>query len=101
MDDINAELPQADVALVIGANDVVNTAARHDRSSPIFGMPIIDADKARVVLANKRSMNPGFAGIENALYSADNTVMVFGDAKGVMSDIAAALRADAEGAQAA
>ena len=101
MDEINPELPQTDVCVVVGANDVVNPAARTDKSSPIYGMPIIDADKARVVLANKRSMNPGFAGIENALYSADNTLMVFGDAKAVLGDIAAALRADREGQAAA
>ena len=87
MDDINPEMAQADVVLVIGANDVVNPAARHDQSSPIYGMPIIDADKARSVLAIKRSMNPGFAGIENELYYGDNTLMVFGDAKAVIGDI--------------
>src|SRR5213078_1869162 len=87
MDDINSDLPQADVCLVIGANDVVNPAARRDKNSPIFGMPIIDADKAKVVLAIKRSMNPGFAGIENELYFADNTLMLFGDAKGMIGEI--------------
>jgi NAD(P) transhydrogenase subunit beta len=91
MDDINPELPQTDVVLVVGANDVVNPAARHDKSSPIYGMPIIEADKARFVIANKRSMNPGFAGIDNELYYADNTLMVFGDAKAVLGDIAKAL----------
>jgi NAD(P) transhydrogenase subunit beta len=91
MDDINPELPQTDVVLVVGANDVVNPAARHDKSSPIFGMPIIDADRARFVIANKRSMNPGFAGIENELYYGENTLMVFGDAKGVLGEIAKAL----------
>jgi NAD(P) transhydrogenase subunit beta len=101
MDEINPELPQTDVCIVVGANDVVNPAARTDKSSPIYGMPIIDADKARVVLANKRSMNPGFAGIDNALYTADNTLMVFGDAKAVLGDIAAALRAEGEGKAAA
>ena len=87
MDDINPEMSRCDVALVIGANDVVNPAARLDKNSPIFGMPIIDADKARVVLAIKRSMNPGFAGIENELYFADNTLMLFGDAKGVIGEV--------------
>jgi NAD(P) transhydrogenase subunit beta len=91
MDDINPELPQTDVVLVVGANDVVNPAARHDRSSPIFGMPIIEADRARFVIANKRSMNPGFAGIDNELYYADNTLMVFGDAKAVLGEIAKAI----------
>jgi NAD(P) transhydrogenase subunit beta len=87
MDDINPEMPQTDVVLVIGANDVVNPAARHDKSSPIYGMPIIDADKARLCLAIKRSMNPGFAGIENELYFADRTYMLFGDAKAVVGDL--------------
>jgi H+-translocating NAD(P) transhydrogenase subunit beta len=87
LNDINPDMPQADVCLVIGANDVVNPAARYDKTSPIFGMPIIDADKAKTVLAIKRTMNPGFAGIENELYYGDNTLMVFGDAKAVISDI--------------
>jgi len=91
MDEINTELPQADVVLVIGANDVVNPAARHDKTSPIFGMPIIDADKARTCFAIKRSMNPGFAGIENELYYADHTYMLFGDAKAVVGDLVKAL----------
>jgi NAD(P) transhydrogenase subunit beta len=88
MDSINPEMPQADVALVIGANDVVNPAARTDPSSPIYGMPIIDADKAKTCFAIKRSMNPGFAGIENALYFADHTYMLFGDAKAVVGGLA-------------
>ena len=87
MDDINPEMGQVDVALVVGANDVVNPGARHDKSSPIFGMPIIDADKAKTVLAIKRTMNPGFAGIENELYFGDNTLMLFGDAKAVLGDL--------------
>src|SRR4051794_7455834 len=91
MDDINHDLPQADVCLVIGANDVVNPAARHDKTSPIFGMPIIDADKARTCFAIKRSMNPGFAGIENELYYADRTYMLFGDAKAIVGDLVKAL----------
>jgi H+-translocating NAD(P) transhydrogenase subunit beta len=97
MDDINRDLPQTDVVLVVGANDVVNPAARHDKSSPIYGMPIIDADRARACIAIKRSMNPGFAGIDNELYSADNTLMVFGDAKGVLGDIVKALAGEAGG----
>jgi NAD(P) transhydrogenase subunit beta len=88
MDSINPEMPQADVALVVGANDVVNPAARTDPSSPIYGMPIIDADKARTCFAIKRSMKPGFAGIENALYFADHTYMLFGDAKAVVGGLA-------------
>jgi len=95
MDEINRDLPQTDVVLVVGANDVVNPAARHDAKSPIYGMPIIDADRAKFVIANKRSMNPGFAGIDNELYYADNTLMVFGDAKGVLGDIVKALAGDA------
>jgi proton-translocating NAD(P)+ transhydrogenase subunit beta len=91
MDDINHDMPQADVVLVIGANDVVNPAARHDQTSPIYGMPIINADKARVCYAIKRSMNPGFAGIENELYYADQTFMLFGDAKAVVGELVKSL----------
>jgi NAD(P) transhydrogenase subunit beta len=87
MDEINPEMPQCDVALVLGANDVVNPAARYAKSTPIYGMPIIDADKAKAVLAVKRSKNPGFAGIDNELYSLDNTWMLFGDAKAVLGDL--------------
>ena len=81
MDEINPDMPQVDVALVIGANDVTNPAARHDKSSPIFGMPIIDVDKARTVMVIKRGMSAGFAGIENELYHMEKTLMLFGDAK--------------------
>jgi NAD(P) transhydrogenase subunit beta len=87
MEEINPEMPQCDVALVIGANDVVNPAARYAKGSPIYGMPIIDADKAKTVLAIKRSKNPGFAGIDNELYVEDNTWMLFGDAKTVIGDL--------------
>jgi proton-translocating NAD(P)+ transhydrogenase subunit beta len=87
MEEINPEMPQCDVALVIGANDVVNPAARYAKDSPIYGMPIIDADKAKTVLAIKRSKNPGFAGIDNELYVQDNTWMLFGDAKTVIGDL--------------
>jgi NAD(P) transhydrogenase subunit beta len=87
MDDMNSDLPQTDVALIIGANDVTNPAARSDQSSPIFGMPILDVDKARTVMVIKRSMNPGFAGIDNPLYYFDKTLMLFGDAKGFVGDI--------------
>ena len=87
MDDINAEFPQCDVALVIGANDVANPAARTDKSSPIYGMPILDVDKARTVMVIKRTMNPGFAGIDNELYYMDKTLMLFGDAKAFVSEI--------------
>ncbi len=81
MDDINPEFPRTDVALVIGANDVTNPAARNVTSSPIYGMPILDVDKANNVVVLKRSMNSGFAGIDNPLYEEPNTVMLFGDAK--------------------
>jgi NAD(P) transhydrogenase subunit beta len=87
MDEINPDMPQFDVALVVGANDVVNPAARYDKSTPIYGMPIIDADKARTVFAIKRSKNPGFAGIDNELYFADRTFMLFGDAKNVIGEL--------------
>ena len=92
MEEINPEMPEADVTLVVGANDVVNPAARHDKSSPIYGMPIIDADKAKTVFVIKRSMNPGFAGIENELFFADNTLMLFGDAKAVLTNLVHALK---------
>jgi NAD(P) transhydrogenase subunit beta len=87
MEEMNGELPQTDVALVIGANDVTNPAARSDASSPIFGMPILDVDKARTVMVIKRSMSPGFAGIDNPLYYLDNTLMLFGDAKQFVNSI--------------
>ncbi|MBI4598055.1 MAG: NAD(P)(+) transhydrogenase (Re/Si-specific) subunit beta [Candidatus Omnitrophica bacterium] len=87
MDDINPEMPQCDVALVLGANDVVNPAARTDNTSPIYGMPIIDADKAKTIFAVKRSKSPGFAGIENELYFLDKTWMLFGDAKAVVGEL--------------
>ncbi|MEO8259453.1 MAG: NAD(P)(+) transhydrogenase (Re/Si-specific) subunit beta [Acidobacteriota bacterium] len=87
MEDINRDMPQCDVALVVGANDVVNPAARTDKTSPIYGMPIIEADKARTVFAIKRSKNPGFAGIDNELYFGDRTWMLFGDAKVVIGEL--------------
>ena len=87
MDDVNPEFPRADVALVIGANDVVNPAARDDKSSPISGMPILNACDARTVMVIKRSMSPGFAGIDNELYYLDKTLMLFGDAKAFVGSI--------------
>jgi NAD(P) transhydrogenase subunit beta len=87
LEEANSELPQADVALVIGANDVTNPAARHDKGSPIYGMPIIDTDKAKTVMVIKRSMNPGFAGVDNELYYLDRTLMLFGDAKAFVGDL--------------
>jgi H+-translocating NAD(P) transhydrogenase subunit beta len=87
MDDMNSDLPQTDVVLIIGANDVTNPAARSDQSSPIYGMPIIEVDKAQTVMVIKRSMSPGFAGIDNPLYYVDKTLMLFGDAKAFVGDI--------------
>jgi NAD(P) transhydrogenase subunit beta len=87
MENVNGDFPQTDVALVIGANDVTNPAARTDASSPIFGMPILDVDKARTVMVIKRGMSPGFAGIDNPLYYLDKTLMLFGDAKSFVNSI--------------
>jgi H+-translocating NAD(P) transhydrogenase subunit beta len=93
MDRINPEFERTDVAVVIGANDVVNPAARHDTGSPIYGMPILDVDRAKTVIVMKRSMNPGFAGIENELFYKDNTRMLFGDAKKSLTALAQAVKA--------
>jgi len=93
MDEINPEFDHADVALVIGANDVVNPAARTDEGCPIYGMPILNVDHARTVLICKRTLGPGFAGIDNELFYAENTSMLFGDAKVMISEINAALKA--------
>jgi NAD(P) transhydrogenase subunit beta len=87
MDEINADFPRADVAVVIGANDVTNPAARHSQGSPIYGMPILEVDKARSVMVIKRSMAPGFAGIENELYYMDKTMMLFGDGRAVVGEL--------------
>jgi NAD(P) transhydrogenase subunit beta len=93
MEEINREFPETDVALVIGANDVVNPSARTETASPIYGMPILDVDKAKHVFVIKRSMNPGFAGVQNPLFFHDNTMMVFGDAKKTVLAIVEAVRA--------
>ena len=93
MDDVNADFETADVALVVGANDVVNPAARTDAASPIFGMPILNVDRAQNVIVLKRSMRPGYAGVENALFYADNTQMLFGDAKDSISAVVSELKA--------
>ncbi|MEL1223648.1 MAG: NAD(P)(+) transhydrogenase (Re/Si-specific) subunit beta [Candidatus Neomarinimicrobiota bacterium] len=87
LDEINSEFEDCDVSLVLGANDVVNPAARHDTSSPIYGMPILDVDKSRTVIINKRTMNTGFAGIQNELFGFDNSIMVFGDAKDMLQKL--------------
>ena len=87
LDEVNPEFEDCDVALILGANDVVNPAARHDKSSPIYGMPILNVDKSRTVIINKRSMNPGFAGVQNELFGYDNSIMVFGDAKDMLNDL--------------
>ena len=89
MEHVNPLFPEADMAIVLGANDVVNPAARHDKSSPIYGMPILDVDKAKSVMVVKRSMNPGFAGVDNELFYLDNALMVFGDAKKVVTEMVA------------
>jgi len=83
MEEINSEFSNADVTLVIGANDVINPAARTDKGSPIYGMPILDVDKARQIYVIKRSMSPGYAGVDNSLFYQDNCSLVFGDAKQV------------------
>ena len=93
MDDINPTFPETDVAIVIGANDVVNPAARNDPTSPIAGMPILDVDKARTVVVVKRSLSPGFAGIPNPLFAADNALMYFADGKKAILDLTAAIQA--------
>jgi NAD(P) transhydrogenase subunit beta len=92
MDEVNPLFPEADMTIVVGANDVVNPAARTQTDSPLYGMPILDADKSRSVVFIKRSMNPGFAGVDNELFYLPQTMMVFGDAKKVITDITAAVK---------
>ena len=92
MDDINDEFPRTDVALVIGANDVVNPAAKNDPGSPIYGMPVLDVDLASAVVVLKRSMNTGFAGIENELFYDPKTTMLFGDAKESIMNLIGAVK---------
>jgi len=92
MERVNSLFPEADVAIVVGANDVTNPAARTNKASPLYGMPILDVDKARTVIFVKRSMNPGFAGVDNELFYLDKTMLVFGDAKKVMTELVAAFK---------
>jgi NAD(P) transhydrogenase subunit beta len=92
MDEINPTMSQCDVAIVIGANDVVNPVANTDPKSPIAGMPIINVDQARTVVVIKRSLSPGFAGIPNPLFAADNTLMLFGDGKKALVELVGALK---------
>jgi len=92
MDQINPTMKQVDVAIVIGANDVVNPVARSDIDSPIAGMPIIDVDRAQTVIVIKRSLSPGFAGIPNPLFAAENTLMLYGDGKQAVLEIMAAIK---------
>lgn len=92
MDDVNGEFDSTDVAVVIGANDVVNPAARHDTASPIYGMPILNVDHANTVIVMKRSLNPGYAGIDNELFYGDNTRMLFGDAKKSLTKLVAEVK---------
>jgi NAD(P) transhydrogenase subunit beta len=92
LDEINPEFEDCDVAIVLGANDVVNPAARSDKSSPIYGMPILNVDKARTVIINKRTMNTGFAGVQNELFGYENSIMVFGDAKDMLIQLLSDLK---------
>jgi NAD(P) transhydrogenase subunit beta len=93
IDEINSEFETADVALIIGANDVVNPVARNDKSSPIYGMPILNADKAKNVIVIKRGKGTGFSGIENALFYLDNTRMLYGDAQKAVAELIQAVKA--------
>ena len=92
MDDINPQFKNTDVVFVVGANDVVNPAAHNDPSSPIYGMPILDVENAKSIIVNKRSMNPGYAGIENELFFNQKTSMLFGDAKAAIQELLTELK---------
>jgi NAD(P) transhydrogenase subunit beta len=92
MDQVNPYFAETDVVLVVGANDVTNPAARHDKSSPLYGMPILEVDRAKSIIVLKRSMRPGFAGVDNELYFNEKCMMLFGDAKESVNKIIAALK---------
>jgi len=92
MDDINPQFKNTDVVFVVGANDVVNPAAHNDPSSPIYGMPILDVENAKSIIINKRTMNPGYAGIENELFFNQKTSMLFGDAKAAIQELLTELK---------
>jgi NAD(P) transhydrogenase subunit beta len=92
MEEINPEFPKADIVLVVGANDVTNPAAKHNKSSPLYGMPILEVDRARSIVVLKRSMRPGFAGVENELYYNPKCMMLFGDAKESITKVIGELR---------
>jgi NAD(P) transhydrogenase subunit beta len=92
MEQANEEFKLADVVLILGANDVVNPAAKSDPSSPIYGMPILEVEQAKTIIVNKRSMKPGYAGIENDLFFRPKTSMLFGDAKKVLQDLCAEVK---------
>jgi H+-translocating NAD(P) transhydrogenase subunit beta len=93
MDQINADFAQTDVVIVVGANDVVNPAATSDPTGPLGGMPILEVSRARRIFVIKRSLSPGYAGVKNELFEHDHTVMLFGDAKAVLDDLASELQA--------
>ena len=92
MEKANEEFPSTDVVLILGANDVVNPAAKTDPSSPIYGMPVLDVELSKLVIINKRSMNPGYAGIENELFLQPKSSMLFGDAKSVLQKLVAEIK---------
>jgi NAD(P) transhydrogenase subunit beta len=92
MEQANDEFATTDAVLILGANDVVNPAAKSDPASPIYGMPILEVEKAKMVIVNKRSMKPGYAGIENMLFFQPKTSMLFGDAKKVLQDLASEMK---------
>lgn len=92
MERINSYFPEADLVLIIGANDTTNPAAKHDRMSPLYGMPILEVDRAKAIVVLKRSMRPGFAGVDNELYYNPRSMMLFGDAKESLTGLLAVLK---------